>query len=141
LPRQEADATTPAFLEPVSSHLKSGGDEAKRFVLDDLNFETGSAQLTAASRQTVDGLRGLLEAHPLAQVSIEGYTDNTGSPAANKQLAQQRAETVKEMLVQSGIGAGRMQAAGFGADRPVASNDTAGGRARNRRIELVVTAR
>lgn len=77
----------------------------------------------------------------MAQVSIEGYTDNTGSPAANKQLAQQRAETVKEMLVQSGIGAGRMQAAGFGADRPVASNDTAEGRARNRRIELVVTAR
>jgi outer membrane protein OmpA-like peptidoglycan-associated protein len=143
LPRQAAVSTpaTPGFLDQLKSYLEEGGTESRRFVFDNLNFDTASARLTAASRETVEGVGTLLKAHPSAQVTIEGFTDNTGSAAANRQLSQRRAEAVKQMLVQGGVEAGRIQAEGHGPDRPVASNDTAEGRTRNRRTELVVVAK
>jgi outer membrane protein OmpA-like peptidoglycan-associated protein len=141
LPRQAAVSTPPGLLDQVSSYLKAGGGESKRFVFDNLNFDTGSTRLTAASRETVDELGALLKAHPSAQIKVEGFTDNVGSAAANRQLARRRAETVKQMLVQSGVEPGRIQTEGLGPDRPVASNDTPEGRARNRRTELVVSVK
>src|SRR5262249_9483646 len=79
------------------------------------------------------------KAYPNAQVQLVGHTDNSGSQAANQVLSSARAETVKGMLVSQGIGQERIATQGFGADRPVASNDNEEGRARNRRVELIVT--
>ena len=80
-----------------------------------------------------------LKAHPNAQIQLDGHTDNTGNPQANQQLSLARANAVKAMLVSDGIDANRISTAGYGQDRPLASNDSAEGRAKNRRTELTVT--
>jgi K(+)-stimulated pyrophosphate-energized sodium pump len=114
-------------------------DVPRTFVFDHLNFESGSTQLTPDSDKTVNDLAQVLKAYPNAQVQIVGHTDNTGSATANQALSLARAEAVKGLLVSEGIAADRVATQGFGQDRPVASNDTEEGRARNRRIELNVT--
>jgi OmpA-OmpF porin, OOP family len=152
-PRQMASVQLPTgeklsvreggFLQNFNTFLadKSDTNLPKRFVFDDLNFETGTATLTAASGATVDQLATLLKAYPSVNVTLEGHTDATGDAAANKQLSEQRAEAVKAKLVQAGIGAERISTGGFGQERPLATNDTEEGRARNRRTELVVMSR
>src|SRR5262249_27380495 len=111
----------------------------KMFVFDHLNFESATTQLTPGSAQTVNDLAQVLKAYPNAQVQLVGHTDNTGTPAANQTLSLERANTVRALLVGQGVGADRISTQGYGQDRPVASNDTDEGRARNRRIELNVT--
>jgi outer membrane protein OmpA-like peptidoglycan-associated protein len=111
----------------------------RNFVFDNLNFETGSTQLTQPSTKTVNDLAQVLKAYPNAQVELVGHTDNSGSPEANQQLSQARADTVRAMLVSDGVAGDRIATQGYGQDRPMASNDTDEGRAQNRRIELNVT--
>ena len=71
-------------------------------------------------------------------MQLEGHTDNTGDAAANKKLSQDRADAVKELLVKGGIEASRVSTAGYGQEKPIASNATEDGKAQNRRLELVV---
>jgi OmpA-OmpF porin, OOP family len=113
----------------------------KRFVFDNLNFETGTTKLTPDSVPTIDSLTAILKAYSTAGFRLEGHTDNTGDPAANKKLSQDRADAIKALLVQGGIADSRINTAGFGAEKPVASNDTEDGRLKNRRTELVVENR
>jgi OmpA-OmpF porin, OOP family len=113
----------------------------KTFVFDRLNFDTGSAQLTPDSTQTVNNLAQILKAYPNARVQLSGHTDNSGSADANRSLSLDRANAVKAMLVNQGIPAERISTEGFGQDRPVASNDTEEGKARNRRTELTVLSK
>jgi K(+)-stimulated pyrophosphate-energized sodium pump len=80
-----------------------------------------------------------LKAYPNAQVQLSGYTDNTGDATANQTLSQQRADAVKASLVNSGVGGDRITTAGYGQDKPIASNDTEEGKAQNRRLEMTVT--
>ena len=117
----------------------SATDVPKTFVFDHLNFETGSTQLTPESGATVNDLAQVLKAYPNAQVQLTGHTDNTGTPEANLTLSRDRANAVMGMLVNQGVAADRITTAGYGQERPVASNDTEDGRARNRRTELTVT--
>jgi OOP family OmpA-OmpF porin len=70
---------------------------------------------------------------------LTGHTDNTGTPEANQKLSLDRADAVSQMLVTGGVAADRITTAGYGQDRPIASNDTEEGRAKNRRLELTVT--
>jgi K(+)-stimulated pyrophosphate-energized sodium pump len=133
-----------SFLTQFTAYLSDTSDTTvpKRFVFDDLNFETGTATLTTASQATVDELASLLKAHPDVRVTLEGHTDSTGNAAANKKLSQDRAAAVKAKLVeQGGLAPDRIRTAGYGEERPLASNDSEEGRARNRRTELVVTKR
>jgi outer membrane protein OmpA-like peptidoglycan-associated protein len=126
----------------VQQWLASGTDTTpKRFVFDNLNFETGTANLTGNSVATVNSLVAILKAYPSTAIRIEGHTDNTGDPAANKELSLNRANAVKQMMVNAGIAPARVGAEGFGQDNPIASNDTDTGRAQNRRTELVVAKR
>jgi outer membrane protein OmpA-like peptidoglycan-associated protein len=111
----------------------------KTFVFDHLNFLTGSTQLTPDSGRTVSDLAEVLKAYPSAQVQLSGHTDNTGNPQANQALSLDRANAVKALLVNDGVGGNRISTQGFGQQRPVASNDTEPGRAQNRRTELTVT--
>ena len=111
----------------------------RTFVFDHLNFESGSTQLTSDSLKTVNDMAQVLKAYPNAQVQLVGHTDNTGSADANRTLSLSRADAVKTLLVGQGVGADRITTQGYGQDRPVASNDTEEGRARNRRTELTVT--
>jgi outer membrane protein OmpA-like peptidoglycan-associated protein len=132
-----------SFNFSVASWLASTTDTQvpKRFVFEDLNFETGSTQLTPESGATVNTLVAVLKAYPTVSVALEGHTDSTGDPAANKKLSLDRAGAAKALMVTGGIDEGRISSAGYGQDNPVAPNDTEEGRAKNRRLELVVLKR
>jgi len=120
----------------------AGGNSSelpKTFVFDNLNFNTGTTQLTPESQPTVSNLVVILKAYPSAEAQLVGHTDNTGDAAANMKLSQDRASAVRDMLVNGGVDGNRITTAGYGQDKPVASNDTEEGRAKNRRTELVVT--
>ena len=113
----------------------------KRFVFDNLNFETGSTKLTPDSVPTVNSLVFILKAYPAVAVRLEGHTDNTGDAAANKKLSLDRAVAVKEIMIAGGIADARIGTDGYGEEKPIAPNGTEEGRAKNRRTELVVEKR
>jgi OmpA-OmpF porin, OOP family len=117
----------------------SASDVPKRFVFDHLNFESSTTQLTPDSNETVSNLVKIMMCYPNMTVELDGHTDSTGDPEANKTLSVNRANAVKDLLVQGGIDTQRIATEGFGQERPIASNDTDEGRARNRRTELIVT--
>jgi outer membrane protein OmpA-like peptidoglycan-associated protein len=141
----QAVATTPAISAGNVALLRGflDGNTAvpQRFVIEDLRFSPDSADIEAGTRQVLDEIAGVLRDFPKARIRIEGHTDATGSPEANRILSQSRADVTKRYLVERGIGAGRIDTIGFGADRPTSSNDSAEGRARNRRTELIVISR
>jgi OOP family OmpA-OmpF porin len=103
-----------------------------------INFETGSAAISRSSRGLLRNLAAIAKRCPAARFTIAGHTDDQGAPGANLRLSEARANEVRGALVQLGVARARMGARGFGETRPVASNKTASGRARNRRIEFVV---
>ena len=101
-------------------------------------FESGSATLQPQSYGVLDGVVELLRDNPDVMVEIAGHTDSDGSASYNQGLSQRRAESVRSYLVRKGISASRLTTVGYGESRPVASNATADGKARNRRIEFRV---
>src|SRR5215475_5617928 len=132
-----------SFNYSLNQWLAGNSDTSvpKRFVFDNLNFETGSTQLTADSVPTVESLVVIMKAYPAVVVRLEGYTDNTGDADANKKLSLDRAVAVKEIMVKGGIADARIGTDGYGEEKPIASNDSEEGRAKNRRTELVVEKR
>lgn len=104
------------------------------FVLDGVEFESGSAKLTPASHAQLAGVVEYMTHKTSARIEISGHTDNVGSKKANKKLSQKRADAVRTYLVSQGIDAGRITAVGYGDEKPIASNDTDAGRQKNRRI-------
>jgi len=105
----------------------------------DVLFDTGKFEVRPSTREQLAKLSGILLAHPGLNLEVEGYTDSTGSDEFNQRLSEQRASTVREYLVGQGLTGDSVQATGFGKATPVASNDTASGRQKNRRVELVVS--
>jgi outer membrane protein OmpA-like peptidoglycan-associated protein len=111
------------------------------FVLSDLTFRTDSAEIDPGSARVLDDLAQVMAANPGARIRVEGHTDNAGEAAANQQLSQARAEATRAYLISKGIAGDRIEAAGRGQDRPLASNDQPRGRAENRRTEVVLLSR
>ena len=101
-----------------------------------IEFQSGKAELTASGKAILDEMTAAMLKLKERKVDIIGHTDNQGLRATNQGLSQARAEAVKAYLAAHGIKSELMTASGQGADRPVASNDSADGRARNRRIEF-----
>jgi outer membrane protein OmpA-like peptidoglycan-associated protein len=132
---------TAGSVSALNRFLDGSAAPPMRFVLQDLRFQTDSAEIDTASRQVLDDVAGVLTSHPTARILVEGHTDSTGAPDSNRALSLARAEATRKYLGERGIDASRIETAGFGAARPLASNDTPDGRAMNRRTELVVTAR
>lgn len=106
--------------------------------LGDVLFASGRADLKAGTASNLDRLVGFLRQNPTRNVEIEGHTDNVGSDDTNLGLSQRRAESVKSFLVQQGIDSGRIVASGKGEHRPVADNESDGGRQQNRRVEVII---
>ena len=98
-------------------------------------FGVGNATLKASSESVLARLAAWLQEHPGA-VSIEVHSDNLGSASLNQQLTDQRAAALKQVLTQKGVEAERLTARGFGGDKPIDTNGSAQGRARNRRVEI-----
>jgi len=108
-------------------------------ITEQVRFKTNSIEILAGpeSEEILKAVKELLEAHPeIARLRIEGHTDNRGSARANQALSLGRATSVRKWLVGRGIAEARLKSVGFGADRPIESNDTEEGRALNRRVEL-----
>lgn len=105
-------------------------------VIEGVNFNSGSADLTNDARTILSSVVNTLQQYPHVGLSIMAHTDSQGDNGANKQLSKQRARSVAVYLVRGGVSAKRLRAYGFGEDRPIASNDTEEGRLRNRRVEF-----
>lgn len=126
----------------IARYLDAGAaDGPKRFSMEDINFRFGTTELTEASRPKLEALATILDAYPSARVRIEGHTDSVGGTAGNQSLSLARAQAVRDELTARQIAPDRIEVAGMGADQPVAPNDTAGGRAQNRRIDVTVLSR
>jgi outer membrane protein OmpA-like peptidoglycan-associated protein len=107
--------------------------------MSDVLFDTGQYTLRPATREKLARVSGILLSHPSLRIQVEGHTDSVGGDDYNQRLSEQRAATVRDYLVQSGISMNNVSAIGFGKTRPVASNETSAGRQQNRRVELVVS--
>ncbi len=105
-----------------------------------IRFERASAALDRASHQTLDKVALAANACPSLKLEVEGHTDAEGTPERNKGLSERRAKSVLDYLAKAGVNVSRMDAVGYGETRPVAPNDTADNRAKNRRIEFSVKA-
>ena len=101
-----------------------------------INFESGTANLTPDSKETLDAILAVLQNEVEMKIEIAGHTDASGNYAFNVQLSHDRAQAVVNYMVEGGISADRMRAVGFGPDKPVADNRTREGRAKNRRVEI-----
>lgn len=99
-------------------------------------FETNKADLKLISHSALDDLAEILKRNEGVRLSIEGHTDSDADDNYNLNLSQKRTESVKNYLIQKGISADRLNAIGYGESRPIATNKTAGGKAKNRRVEL-----
>jgi OmpA-OmpF porin, OOP family len=113
-------------------------DKRGCWVLSNINFDSGSAVIKAEYFPLLDEAVTVFKNNPGMNVAIEGHTDSDGSDESNQKLSQQRAESVMKYFVDKGVDAGRLTAEGFGESKPIAANDTAEGKAENRRIELKV---
>jgi outer membrane protein OmpA-like peptidoglycan-associated protein len=102
-------------------------------------FDSGKAQLKDGSTRVMVGALEMIKAHPGKRILVAGYTDNVGDPNSNLKLSTARAEAVRDWLVDaSGIPGTQFAIQGYGDTRPIASNDTDEGRARNRRVEITL---
>jgi OOP family OmpA-OmpF porin len=119
--------------DPIAAELKTKG----RVRLYGITFDSDSDVLRSESKSTLDQVAATLKKEATMKITIEGHTDSTSTPQHNQQLSEKRAAAVKAYLVGAGIDGARLATAGFGATKPVASNDSAIGRAENRRVELV----
>ena len=108
------------------------------FDFDRLLFETGKSVLKPESEQQLKNAAAIMKAFPKVKIKLGGYTDNQGNAAANLKLSGDRAKNVMGELVKMGVAATRMTSEGYGANNPVATNDTEAGRAQNRRISISV---
>jgi outer membrane protein OmpA-like peptidoglycan-associated protein len=144
LAAQQADTDKAAMRAKLSEQLNSilqTRDSARGLIvsMSDVLFDTGKFSLKSGAREKLAKVAGILLAYPGLNIEVGGYTDNVGGDAMNQTLSENRADSVRDYLVQEGVATGSVSAKGFGNTLPVASNDNSGGRQQNRRVELLVS--
>jgi len=130
-----------AQLEVRLNEILETRDSARGLIvsMSDVLFDTGQFSLKPGAREKLAKVAGILIAYPGLNIAVGGYTDNVGGDDMNQKLSENRAGAVRDYLVQEGVVANSVSAAGFGNSSPVASNDNSSGRQENRRVELVVS--
>jgi outer membrane protein OmpA-like peptidoglycan-associated protein len=138
--RKAAEALRAQLLEQFNRVLETR-DTPRGLVVNmgDVLFDTGKFDLRPEAREKLAKLSGIVMAHPGLKLAIEGYTDSTGSDELNEKLSQDRAQAVRDYLTAEGLAQDSVTAQGFGKSEPVADNNTAMGRQKNRRVEIVVS--
>jgi OOP family OmpA-OmpF porin len=126
-----------AMAQEVSASDMMAALQRDGFIALYINFDTGKATIRPESRPIVEQIAALLKQNAGLRLTVEGHTDNVGTPASNKLLSEQRAKAVMDAVVATGVPAARLAAVGWGQDRPVADNRSEEGRAKNRRVEIV----
>lgn len=119
----------------LTLRFKKWSAEPTGFVLEGIEFDTGKATIRKDSLPRLDSVIEFMTHKKSARIEIAGHTDNVGSKAANKSLSQKRAEAVRDHLVSKGIDKSRIEAKGYGDERPLAPNDSEENKQKNRRIE------
>lgn len=116
-------------------------DSARGLIVNmsDVLFDTGQYSLKPGAREKLARISGIVLAYPSLMLEVEGHTDSVGTDALNMRLSENRANSVRDFLIQQGIVTSSISFRGFGEEQPVATNDTASGRQQNRRVELVVS--
>ncbi len=107
-------------------------------IMEGITFDTDKATIKPASKTTLDNAVDVMKRYPKIRVQITGHTDSQGGYRHNVDLSRRRAEAVRKYMVDAGIKAKRIETSGVGPDEPIATNETADGRALNRRIEFTV---
>ena len=127
------------LLAQLNSILQTN-DSARGLIVNmsDVLFDTASFTLKPGAREKLAKISGILLAHPGLTLQIEGHTDSVGSDEFNQRLSEQRAISVRDFLADQGVAPSLITARGFGKTEPVATNETAEGRQRNRRVEIVL---
>lgn len=123
-------------LDPSDDIVKEEIKVGEIMILVGINFETNSASITADSEERLMKTLTTMQNNPAIEVEISGHTDSRGSNSSNQNLSERRANSVKAWLVEKGIDGNRITTVGYGEDKPVDTNDTPEGMARNRRIEF-----
>lgn len=128
---REKLANTPVEVNRV-------GDQIKLIMPENITFATNSAELSSAAVSSLTSVAEVLAKYTDTTITVAGYTDSTGNDSINIPLSQRRAQSVAGFLAARGVAVGRMNAVGYGSAQPVASNATAEGRAKNRRVEITI---
>lgn len=138
---RQAEAALRAQLLDQFNRVLETRDTPRGLVVNmgDVLFATGKYNLRPEAQIALAKLSGIILSHPGLNLAVEGYTDSTGSDDFNMKLSQQRANTVRDYLISQGLSSDTVTAQGFGKADPVESNDTAAGRQKNRRVEIVVS--
>ncbi|MBN2362197.1 MAG: OmpA family protein [Deltaproteobacteria bacterium] len=111
-------------------------------ILDKVYFAFNKAVIEKRSFKLLDNVAAVLKAHPeILKIRVEGHTDSTGDADYNRKLSQERADAVRAYLAQQGVEEARLEAAGYGPDKPIEDNKTKDGRAKNRRVEFNIVGR
>jgi outer membrane protein OmpA-like peptidoglycan-associated protein/uncharacterized protein YidB (DUF937 family) len=138
VPASPANTTSSTAVSPAVT-APPAAEALRSLKLNSINFETGSANVTADSQSVMAEDAGAIKAMPAGtKIEIGGHTDNTGDPNFNTTLSQDRANVVKDELVRLGVNADMLTAKGYGSTKAIADNDTPEGQLKNRRIEFVV---
>lgn len=141
LARREAElagAAADALRTRINTLSATRGTQGMQMSLDDVAFAPGQSRLRAEASDSLAKVADFVGQDPAKLIRIEGHTDSTGSANVNQVLSQQRAEAVRDALEALGVDPSRMTAVGVGAERPVAPNDTTEGRAKNRRVDVIL---
>ncbi|MDR0291469.1 MAG: OmpA family protein [Elusimicrobium sp.] len=127
-------------LAAIADVTRNPDGSIKVILKGDILFNTGSATLSPSAITSINNLGKVLKKYPYNIIVVEGYTDSTGSASFNQTLSEQRARAVYNQLLANQVKTYSLTYVGYGQNNPVASNDTADGRAANRRVNLNITA-
>jgi len=126
------------FNSAVDKALSAEKPEEKIIRLNYVYYKTGSAELDARSKYELDNLISVLNKYPNMTIEVAGHTDSEGEDAVNLELSQARAKAVHDYLVTNQVAASRLRSRGYGETKPVETNDTDEGKAKNRRTEFQI---
>ncbi|MFN3312381.1 MAG: OmpA family protein [Hyphomonas sp.] len=136
--RIAAEARTAEVTAELAAYEQTRTDLGVTLILRDLQFASGSAVLSSGAQGRLAPLASFLAKQPEARIQIAGHTDSQGSESSNQALSARRAESVGAYLISTGVRANRINSIGLGEGVPLSSNDTAAGRAINRRVEVTI---
>lgn len=135
----EAERAKAAALANELASLKAQHtDRGLVLTVGDVLFAPGKAEVGPGAQRSIDKLAEFLRAYPKRNVLIEGHTDNLGNEDFNVKLSQQRADSVRDLLIARGVSPQRIRTKGYGPKFPVVDNESAAGRQQNRRVEVLV---
>ncbi|MCK8122934.1 OmpA family protein [Pseudoalteromonas sp. 2CM32C] len=114
------------------------GDNLRLVMPSNITFATDQSYISTGFNDTLNAIATVMNKYEKTYLSVEGHTDSTGQDSYNMNLSRERAQSVKAYLANQDIMAARISTSGFGETRPIATNDTANGRAQNRRVEIQI---